>query len=114
MSTPVKNEPNRHGAPDLTACASATPESASATWSERPAASETGAVRPASRNGVTITGWPASAHASSAPAIASSQTSGLFGLTTPMIAGVLAIFSRPPQAIAASSIPSRALRSDVP
>ena len=74
----------------------------------------TGAVAPASRNGVTTTGWPAIAHSMSASAMSPSQTSGLLGLTTPMIAGVSSITSRPPSAIAASSTASRAFGPDVP
>ncbi len=114
MSTAVKNEPKRHGAPRRIACTSAIPVSASATCSARPPATLTGAVAPASRNGVTITGWPACAHSISASTIRKSHTSGLLGLTTPMIAGVRSIRSRPPQAIAASSTESRALGPDVP
>ena len=76
------------GAPGRIACAIATPVSASATCSARPPATLTGAVAPASRNGVTITGWFASAHSVRASTIRKSQTSGLFGLTTPMIAGL--------------------------
>ena len=67
MSTPEKNEPYRQGAPGRTSCAMATPDSASAICSESPAASDTGAVAPASMNGVIATGWPAAAHAISAP-----------------------------------------------
>ena len=74
----------------------------------------TGAVAPASRNGVTMTGWLASAHSRRASTIRPSQTSGLFGLTTPMIAGRRSIASRPPQAMAASSTASRAFGPDVP
>ena len=88
--------------------------SASATCSASPPATLTGAVAPASRNGVTITGWPALAHSASASTIRKSQTSGLLGLTTPMIAGLRSILSRPPQAIAASSTASRAFGPDVP
>ena len=43
-----------------------------------------------------------------------SQTSGLLGLTTPMIAGLSSMTSRPPCAIAARSTPSRALGPEVP
>ncbi len=114
MSVTVKNDPYRHGVPGRTSCAIATPERASATCCANPPASETGAVAPASRNGVTITGWPASAHASSASAIRTSQTSGLFGFTTPMSAGVSSIAARPPWTIAAISIPSRAFGPLVP
>ena len=77
------------------ACAIATPESASATCSESPAATETGAVAPASRNGVIAIGWLASAQAHIASTMRKSQTSGLLGLTTPMIAGSASIAARP-------------------
>ena len=87
MSIAEKNEPKTTGAPGLVSWTSATPESASAICSARPPATETGAVAPASRNGVTSTGWRAVAHAVSASTISSSQTSGLFGLTMPRIAG---------------------------
>ncbi len=63
MSTPEKNEPKKQPTPGRMACAIATPESASATCSESPAATETGAVAPASRNGVIAIGWLASAQA---------------------------------------------------
>ena len=43
-----------------------------------------------------------------------SHTSGLLGLTTPMIAGLSSITSRPPCAIAARSTASRALGPEVP
>ena len=63
MSTAVKNEPNRHGAPGPDRLRSAprrtTPRPPSAT---SPEAIVIGAVAPASRNGVTTTGWPADAH----------------------------------------------------
>ena len=92
----------------------ATPDSASAIWRASPAATLTGAVAPAIRKGVTITGWLASAHSVSASTISESQTSGLLGLTTPITAGVRSIASRPPQAIAAMLTASRALGPDVP
>src|SRR4051794_15977511 len=101
MSTAVENEPNRDGAPGRVAWIRAAPDSASATSRDNPAATLTGAVAPASRNGVTITGWLADAHSVSASTIRLSQTSGLLGLTTPITAGVRSIASRPPQAIAA-------------
>ena len=114
MSTPEKNEPKKHPTPGRMACAIATPESASATCSESPAATETGAVAPASRNGVIAIGWLASAQAHIASTMRKSQTSGLLGLTTPMIAGSASIAARPPREIAASSTPSRARGPDVP
>ena len=114
MSTAVKNDPKRHGAPGRTAWTRATPERASATCWASPAAMLTGAVAPASRNGVTITGWPATAHSMSASAMRPSHTSGLLGLTTPMITGASSIASRPPNAIAARSTASRAFGPDVP
>ena len=80
MSTPEKNEPKKHPTPGRTACAIATPESTSATCSESPAATDTGAVAPASRNGVIAIGWLASAQAHIASTMRKSQTSGLFGI----------------------------------
>ncbi len=56
MSTPEKNEPYRQGAPGRTSWAIATPLRASAICSDSPAASDTGAVAPASMNGVIATG----------------------------------------------------------
>ena len=114
MSTAVKNDPNSTGLPGRTDCTNATPDNASATFSTRPEAIVIGAVAPASRNGVTTTGCPARAHSLSASTIRKSHTSGLLGLTMPISAGVSAIASRPPQAIAASSTASRALGPDVP
>ncbi|HEX6230654.1 MAG TPA: hypothetical protein VF029_02970 [Actinomycetota bacterium] len=114
MSVTVKNDPYRHGVPGRTSCASAIPESASATCCARPPATLTGAVAPARRNGVTITGCPASAHAIRASVIRRSQTSGLFGFTTPISAGVSSIAARPPCTISAIAIPSRALGPLVP
>ncbi len=100
--------------PGRISCTRATPVSASATCSASPPATLTGAVAPASRNGVTMTGWAARAHSARASTMRKSQTSGLFGLTTPMMAGVRSIRSRPPHAIAASSTASRAFGPDVP
>ena len=114
MSTPEKNEPKKHPTPGRTACAIATPESTSATCSDSPAATETGAVAPASRNGVIAIGWLASAQAHIASTMRKSQTSGLLGLTTPMIAGSASIAARPPREIATRSTPSRARGPDVP
>ncbi len=92
----------------------ATPDSASAICSDSPAASDTGAVAPASMNGVIATGWPAEAHAMMHSTISESHTSGLLGLTMPMIAGVSAIASRPPQAMAAMVTASSAFSPAVP
>ena len=79
MSTPEKNEPYRQGAPGRTSCAIATPDSASAICSDRPAASDTGAVAPASMNGVIATGCPAAAHAIMHSTISGPRPAGCSG-----------------------------------
>ena len=66
MSVTVKNDPYRQGTPGRISCASATPDNASATCWANPPATLTADVAPASRNGVTMIGWLASAHTQSA------------------------------------------------
>ena len=114
MSVTVKNDPYRHGAPARTTCASATPESASATCCVSPPLTLTALVAPASRNGVTTIGCFASAHAISASVMRKSQISGEFGFTMPRSAGSASIASRPPCTISAIRIPSRARGPLVP
>ena len=115
ISTPLKNVPRMHGAPGRTSCAMAIPDNVSATRSDTPAAMETGADAPASRNGVIATGWLYSARATNVSTINSSQTSGLFGFTIPNTRGVSRELLRtPPAAIVAKCRPSRVFGPDVP
>ena len=61
MSVAERNEPITQGAPGRTSCTSAIPASTSAVCCTSAAGTVTGAIAPISRNGVTITAWPASA-----------------------------------------------------
>ena len=61
MSVCERNEPSTTGVPGRTSCVSATPASASAVCCTSADGIETGDIAPMSRNGVTITGWPAAA-----------------------------------------------------
>jgi hypothetical protein len=76
-------------------------------WASVPAR-PMGDMAPAIRNGVTITGCPASVYSSRAPSIRSSYRSGLLTLMRLITAGVSSILSRPPSRIDAISIVSRA------
>ena len=70
-----------HGAPGRTSCTSAIPASASAVCCTSAAGTETGAIAPISRNGVTITACPAAAYASIPSSIRTSKCSGELTLT---------------------------------
>ena len=61
MSVLERNEPSTDGVPGRTSWTSATPASASTVCWTSAAATETGAIAPMSRKGVTITAWPAAA-----------------------------------------------------
>ena len=61
MSVVERNEPITHGVPGRTSCTSAMPASASTVCCTSAAGTDTGAIAPISRNGVTITAWPAAA-----------------------------------------------------
>ncbi|CAB5006714.1 unannotated protein [freshwater metagenome] len=103
-----------HGVPGRTNWAIATPARVSATSSDRPAASVTGAEVPAKRKGVMATGCPYSAHATRVSTMRPSHTRGLLGFTMPMAMGLASSASRPPAAMAASSNASRDLPPLVP
>ena len=61
MSVVERNEPMIDGVPGRTSCTSVIPASASAVCCTSAAGEVTGAIAPISRNGVTITAWPAAA-----------------------------------------------------
>ena len=77
MSTLEVKAPIITGAPGRTTCNSAIAASASATDCATAPASVTGAIAPASVNGVTITGWPRRAKRIAPSSIGQSCLSGL-------------------------------------
>ncbi len=109
MSTLDVKAPYITGVPGRTACASTTPNRASAFCCASAAASVTGAIAPISVNGVITTGWPCSAIATRPSAIASSNRRGLLTEMMVMTPGLSAMAaSEIPRAIAIISMPSRA------
>ena len=77
MSTLEVKVPITHGAPGLITCSSTIAASASATDCATAPAIVTGAIAPASVNGVTTTGWPRRAKRIAPSSIGQSCLSGL-------------------------------------
>jgi hypothetical protein len=101
-----------HGVPGRTSWARAIPASASVVCCTRAAGTDTGAIAPISRKGVTMIAWPASAYASRPSSIRTSKCSGELTLTLAKSTGSRSMLSRPPCTISAILMQSRAATSD--
>jgi len=109
MSTFDVNAPYITGVPGRTACASTTPNSASAFCCASAAARLTGVIAPISVKGVITTGCPCVAMAIRPSAIASSKRRGLFTEMIVITPGLSAISSSViPREIAIMRMPSMA------
>ena len=108
MSMLDRNEPKITGQPGRISCASAMPDSASASCCTSAAGIVTGDIAPISRNGVSTTGWFAAQYSNCASSIRSSQRSGELQLISEIVAGVASIASRPPNRISVIAMVSAA------
>ena len=98
MSMLDRNDPKITGQPGLISCASAIPDSASASCCTSAAGIVTGDIAPISRNGVSTTGWFAAQYSNCASSIRSSQRSGELQLISETVAGVRSMAARPASA----------------
>src|SRR6202021_2555980 len=113
MSMLDRNEPKMTGQPGRISCASAMPDSASASCCTSAAGMVTGDMAPMSRNGVSTTGWLAAQYSNWASSIRSSQRSGELQLISEIVAGTRSITSRPPNKIDDIAIVSTALGPEI-
>src|SRR5262249_17999599 len=112
MSILDRNDPNITGQPGRISCASAIPDSASASCWTSAAGIVTGDIAPMSRNGVSTTGCPAAQYSNWASSIRSSQRNGELQLISEIVAGTDSIAARPPNSISDIAMVSTALGPD--
>src|SRR5215469_5174171 len=108
MSILDRNDPNMTGQPGRINCASAIPDSASASCWTSADGIVTGDIAPMSRNGVSTTGCPAAQYSNWASSIRSSQRNGELQLISEIVAGTDSMAARPPNRIELIAIVSAA------